>query len=57
MIIKSGVELRDPFVLVENGKYNILIGSSSRDIRLCASIIYNDNDDYTMKRTGEDMIG
>ena len=43
--------------LVENGKYNILIGSSSRDIRLCASIIYNDNDDYTMKRTGEDMIG
>ena len=42
---------------VENGKYNILIGSSSQDIRLRGSIFYNDNDEYTIKRTGEDMIG
>jgi hypothetical protein len=42
---------------VENGKYNILIGSSSQDIRLSGSIYYNDNDEYTIKRTGEDMIG
>lgn len=43
--------------VVENGRYNILIGSSSRDIRLIGSLIYNDNDAYTMKRVGEDMIG
>ena len=42
---------------VENGKYNILIGSSSQDIRLTASFIYDANDEYTIKRVGEDMIG
>lgn len=43
--------------IVENGDYNILIGSSSRDIRLEGMIRVNQNMPYTIVNMSEDMIG
>ncbi len=44
--------------VVENGKYDIYVGSSSQDIRLTASFIQNDNNSpYSINCTGETMIG
>lgn len=43
--------------VAENGKYNILIGASSQDIRLTGSFVYNGEMPYTMKLTKKDMIG
>jgi beta-glucosidase len=43
--------------VAEDGRYDVLVGSSSRDIRLTASFMHENKKDYTIKRTGEDMIG
>ena len=43
--------------VTEPGKYNILIGSSSQDIRAVLSVIYEKEPEYTIKRIGQDMIG
>ena len=43
--------------VVESGVYNIYIASSSQDIRLEGSIVYNENPPYTINMTGEAMIG
>lgn len=42
---------------VENGRYDIHICSSSRDIRLTESLVYDDPACYTMRKMQEDMIG
>ena len=41
----------------ENGRYDILIGSSSRDIRLSASIMVDREMSYTLGNITEAMIG
>jgi len=43
--------------VAEDGKYYVLIGSSSQDIRLQGSFMHNNPKDYTIRRTGADMIG
>jgi len=43
--------------VVESGQYNIMIGASSRDIRLTGTIYYENPDNYTIQRVGADMIG
>ncbi len=43
--------------VAENGKYTVSIGSSSQDIRLKGSFVYEEEMPYTMKQTGKDMIG
>ncbi len=44
--------------VTENGIYDIYIGASSRDIRLTASFIYNDEaSPYSINCKGETMIG
>ncbi|MBR4872959.1 MAG: glycoside hydrolase family 3 C-terminal domain-containing protein [Clostridia bacterium] len=43
--------------VAEDGKYQVLIGSSSRDIRLEGTLMHENKKDYTIVRTGEDMIG
>lgn len=43
--------------VVENGEYKILIGSSSQDIRISASVTYNSNMPYTMSAPGKAMVG
>lgn len=43
--------------VTEPGTYNILIGSSSQDIRITESVMYDKKSEYTMKRIGADMIG
>lgn len=43
--------------VVENGRYDVYVCASSRDIRLLASFIYDDPHCYTMKKLQEDMIG
>ncbi len=43
--------------VVENGRYDVYVCASSRDIRLRASFIYDDPHCYTMKPLQEDMIG
>ena len=43
--------------VTEPGKYNILIGSSSQDIRAVLSVVYEKEAEYTIKRIGQDMIG
>lgn len=43
--------------VTEPGKYNILIGSSSQDIRAALSVVYEKEAEYTIKRIGQDMIG
>ena len=43
--------------VAEDGRYDVLIGSSSRDIRLTASFIHENQKDYTIHRVGEDAIG
>ncbi len=43
--------------VAEDGKYNVFIGSSSRDIRLEGTLMHENLTDYTMRRKGEDMIG
>lgn len=43
--------------VVENGKYNVFVGSSSQDIRLTSSFVYENDMPYTMIQTGKDMIG
>ncbi len=43
--------------VVENGRYNILIGASSRDIRLSGAIMIDDPKCYTIRKVSEDMIG
>ncbi len=43
--------------VVENGRYDVYVCASSRDIRLRASFIYDDTHCYTMKPLQEDMIG
>lgn len=42
---------------VENGRYDVLVGASSRDIRLTESLVYDDPACYTMRKMQEDMIG
>ena len=43
--------------VTEPGKYNILIGSSSQDIRAVLCVVYEKEPEYTVKRIGQDMIG
>ena len=43
--------------IAESGKYDIYVGSSSRDIRLTDSFVYENDDCYTMEKRQEDMIG
>ena len=44
--------------VAENGRYDIYIGSSSQDIRLTTSFMYNDEaSPYSINCTGEAMIG
>jgi beta-glucosidase len=43
--------------VAEDGRYDVLVGSSSRDIRLTASFIHENQKDYTIHRIGEDAIG
>lgn len=43
--------------VAEDGKYQVLIGSSCRDIRLEGTLMHENHKDYTIVRTGEDMIG
>ena len=43
--------------VAEDGKYYVLIGSSSQDIRLKGSFTHENKKDYTIVRVGEDMIG
>lgn len=42
---------------VENGRYDIYIGSSSRDIRLTKSIMYNETMKYSVQNMNDAMIG
>lgn len=43
--------------VTEPGKYNVLLGSSSRDIRSRQSVVYEKEAPYTMKRILSDRIG
>ena len=43
--------------VTEPGKYNIMIGSSSQDIRAVLPVVYEKEAEYTIKRIGQDMIG
>lgn len=43
--------------VVENGTYEILVGSSSRDIHLKTEINYNRKMPYSTTQTGTDMMG
>ena len=43
--------------VTEEGVYRLLVGASSRDIRLEASIYYQADMPYTMTPTGETMLG
>ncbi len=43
--------------VVENGRFDIYIGSSSRDIRLTKSIVYNGNMRYSIQQINDSMIG
>lgn len=43
--------------VVENGKYEILVGASSRDIRLKTSLVYNEKMPYTMNKAGSSVMG
>lgn len=43
--------------VTEPGAYNVLIGASSLDIRAKICVNYNAEPEYTMERTGVDMIG
>lgn len=42
---------------VENGRYDVYVCASSRDIRLQASLMVDDPRCYTMRKLQEDMIG
>ncbi len=42
---------------VENGRYDLLVCASSRDVRLTESLVYDDPACYTMRKMQEDMIG
>ncbi len=42
---------------VENGRYDVLVGASSRDIRFTETLSYDDPACYTMRKMQEDMIG
>lgn len=43
--------------ITEHGNYEFLIGSSSQDIRLTATVNVKGNSNYTMTQYGESMIG
>lgn len=43
--------------MVENGRYDLYVCASSRDIRLTESLMYEDPACYTMLKLQEDMIG
>lgn len=43
--------------VTEEGEYRLLLGASSRDIRLEASIFYKTDIPYTITPTGETMLG
>ncbi len=43
--------------VAEDGKYHILVGSSSQNIRLVGTLMHENKKDYTIRRTGFDMIG
>ncbi len=43
--------------VAEDGLYHVLVGSSSQNIRLTGSLMHTNTKDYTIRRTGIDMIG
>lgn len=43
--------------VIENGEYEILVGSSSRDIRLKTSFVYNEKMPYTMNKVRNSVMG
>ena len=43
--------------VAEPGRYDLYVGSSSQDIRLQKSLVYENDDCYTMVKMQEDMIG
>ena len=43
--------------VVETGEYEILVGSSSRDIRLSQKIYIDGKMPYTQEQKGQSMIG
>lgn len=43
--------------VAENGRYELLVGSSSRDIRLTAEIMISEDMPYSIQALGEAMIG
>lgn len=43
--------------VIENGRYDIYVAASSRDIRHMVSFVYDDPKCYTMQKKQEDMIG
>lgn len=43
--------------VIENGEYKILVASSSQDIRLSKSVIYDTRMPYSMTVTGKTMVG
>lgn len=43
--------------ITEPGLYNVMVGSSSRDIRFVIPVVYDAECEYTINKVGEDMIG
>lgn len=43
--------------IAEDGAYDVIVGSSSRDVRLTGRVFLNADTPYTMSKTSGDMIG